>query len=84
MEDSVKNSRPHVICLAVCAFIFVCMMLFPSLSTFEPLRAIFREWTYVAIELLLFISIIAILTLGFLADPSRRDKDGNVNFSWPP
>ena len=79
-----KNSRTHIICLAVCAFIFVCMMLFPSLSTFEPLRAIFKEWTYVAIEFLLLISIFVILTLGLLADPSRRDKDGNVNYSWPP
>ncbi len=84
MEDSVKNSSSHIICLAACAFIFVCMMLFPLLSTLEQLRSIFKEWTFVAIESLLLISILAVLFIGSILEPRRRDKDGNTNYSWPP
>lgn len=84
MEDNVKNSKSHIVCLAVSAVIFVCMMFFPSLSTFEPIRAIFQEWTCVAVEFFLLFLVLAILSFGFLFDPARRDKDGNVNYSWPP
>ncbi|MDD5437850.1 MAG: hypothetical protein PHC70_01760 [Patescibacteria group bacterium] len=65
-------------------FLIVCMVIVPWLSSLEPIRSYFKEWTFAATEFFMLFLTVTVFFLAFLLDPARRDKNGHINCSWPP
>ena len=73
-----KTTKPIIYCAL---FLFANLQLLPWLMCLPPFRAVFEEWTVLAIEIIMFVLLFVVFFARFMLGTKHRDNKKFINYS---